>query len=240
MECNASLFCCDSPKFTRFLIFHILFVIDQSIIDDVFPDNSMHICSYSMLLWFGYSLLASLQLHCLLLLQPGSRGSAFAYSSFLFVTSVAKNAHTAILEPLMLFHYSSSLCSPFQQCEHLAFLSSTCSVFGSKSLCIIIFCLFSIGCVILYTGQARFHNSSSKTLEYVVSQADFTARKLRDVSDYFAAAKQTGVDQVFLPSDVQTDIDQIEIKINSSASVLDEKTVHNSNDIKDLLDSMYV
>lgn len=95
-----------------------------------------------------------------------------------------------------------------------------------------------IGCVILYTGQGRFHNSTSETLEYVVSQADLTAQKLRDVSDYFAAAKQTGVDQVFLPSDVQTDIDQIEIKINSSASILDDKTVHNSNDIKDLLDSI--
>lgn len=77
-------------------------------------------------------------------------------------------------------------------------------------------------------------------MEYVVNQADMTAQKLRDISDYFATAKQTGVDQVFLPSDVQTDIDQIEIKINSSASILDEKTVHNSNDIKDLLDSMYV
>lgn len=108
-----------------------------------------------------------------------------------------------------------------------------------KAYAIIILC-FSIGCVILYTGQGRFHNSTSETLEYVVSQADSTAQKLRDVSDYFAAAKQTGVDQVFLPSDVQTDIDQIEIKINSSASILDDKTVHNSNDIKDLLDSMYV
>ncbi|XP_038897174.1 uncharacterized protein LOC120085317 [Benincasa hispida] len=95
-----------------------------------------------------------------------------------------------------------------------------------------------IGCVILYTGQGRFHNSTSETLEYVVSQADLTAQKLRDISDYFAAAKLTGVDQVFLPSDVQTDIDQIEIKINSSASILDDKTVQNSNDIKDLLDSI--
>lgn len=100
--------------------------------------------------------------------------------------------------------------------------------------------MFSIGCVILYIGQGRFHNSTSETLEYVVDQADLTAQKLRDVSDYFAAAKQTGVDQVFLPSDVQTDIDQIETKINSSASILADKSVHNSNDIKDLLDSMYV
>ncbi|KAE8649954.1 uncharacterized protein LOC101218626 isoform X2 [Cucumis sativus] len=106
-------------------------------------------------------------------------------------------------------------------------------------LFLILFSIASIiGCVILYTGQGRFHNSTSETLEYVVSQADSTAQKLRDVSDYFAAAKQTGVDQVFLPSDVQTDIDQIEIKINSSASILDDKTVHNSNDIKDLLDSI--
>ncbi|XP_023524139.1 uncharacterized protein LOC111788145 [Cucurbita pepo subsp. pepo] len=129
-----------------------------------------------------------------------------------------------------------SLC--YFCCEKRSYSYSR-TAYALSLLLLIMFSISAIiGCVILYTGQARFHNSSSKTLEYVVSQADFTARKLRDVSDYFAAAKQTGVDQVFLPSDVQTDIDQIEIKINSSASVLDEKTVHNSNDIKDLLDSI--
>ncbi|KAA8525527.1 hypothetical protein F0562_007382 [Nyssa sinensis] len=90
----------------------------------------------------------------------------------------------------------------------------------------------------LYTGQGKFHNRTTKTLEYVVNQADTTAEKLRNVSEYLAVAKQIGVDQVFLPSNVQTEIDQIQTKIDSSASTLSDQTLHNSNDIKDLLDSV--
>ena len=58
------------------------------------------------------------------------------------------------------------------------------------------------------------------------------------MSDYLGAAKQVGVDQVFLPSNVQTDIDLIETKINSSASTLAGRTVENSEDMHDLLDSV--
>lgn len=96
----------------------------------------------------------------------------------------------------------------------------------------------SVGCVVLYTGQGRFHSSTTNTLEYVVNQADFTVEKLRNISDYLGAAKQLGVDQVFLPSNVQTDIDQIETMINSSASTLADRTMENSDDIHDLLDSV--
>lgn len=90
----------------------------------------------------------------------------------------------------------------------------------------------------LYTGQGKFHKSTTSTLEYVVNQADTTVDKLRTVSTYLAAAKLIAVDQVFLPSNVQTDIDQIETKINSSASTLADRTMDNSDDIKDLLDSV--
>lgn len=96
----------------------------------------------------------------------------------------------------------------------------------------------SVGCVVLYAGQGKFHSSTTNTLEYVVNQADFTVEKLRSISDYLGAAKQLGVDQVFLPSNVQTDIDQIETKINSSATTLADRTMENSNDIHDLLDSV--
>ena len=75
-------------------------------------------------------------------------------------------------------------------------------------------------------------------MEYVVNQSDTTVEKLRNVSEYLAAAKQVGVDQVFLPSNVQTDIDRIESKINSSASTLAVRTADNSGDIKYLLDSV--
>ncbi|XP_062163196.1 uncharacterized protein LOC133870154 [Alnus glutinosa] len=104
---------------------------------------------------------------------------------------------------------------------------------------LIIFTIAAIvGCVVLYAGQGRFHSSTTNTLEYVVNQADFTVEKLRNISDYLGAAKQLEVDQVFLPSNVQTDIDQIETMINSSASTLADRTMENSDDIHDLLDSV--
>ncbi|KAF5938355.1 hypothetical protein HYC85_022614 [Camellia sinensis] len=95
-----------------------------------------------------------------------------------------------------------------------------------------------VGCVVLYTGQGKFHDITTKTLDYVVKQANTTVEKLTNVSGYLSAAKQVGVDQVFLPSNVQTDIDQIETKINSSASTLAARTTKNSGDIKQLLDSV--
>lgn len=110
------------------------------------------------------------------------------------------------------------------------------------ALSLIFLVLFSIaamiGCVVLYAGQKRFHDSTTSTLEYVVNQADITVGQLRNASDYLAAAKQLGVDQVYLPSNIQTDIDQIGGKINSSANTLAQQTRENSDDIRELLDSV--
>ena len=75
-------------------------------------------------------------------------------------------------------------------------------------------------------------------MEYVVNQADSTVEKLHEVSGYLGSAKQTGVNKVFLPSDVQTDIDNIEAKIDSSANNLSNQTSKNSQRIRDLLDSV--
>lgn len=99
---------------------------------------------------------------------------------------------------------------------------------------------FSAGSVVLYTGQGKFHSTTTDTINYVVKQAETTVDNLRNVSDYLAAAKRIGVDQVFLPSDVQTNIDNVEIKINSSAITLERETRKNSNHIRDVLDAVYV
>ncbi|CAI9771479.1 unnamed protein product [Fraxinus pennsylvanica] len=58
--------------------------------------------------------------------------------------------------------------------------------------------------------------------------------------DYLSAAKQIAVDQVLLPSNVQSDIDQIQTKINSSASTLANKTQDNSEDVKSVIESVRV
>ncbi|XP_059640610.1 uncharacterized protein LOC132282823 [Cornus florida] len=95
-----------------------------------------------------------------------------------------------------------------------------------------------IGCVVLYTGQGKFHSSTTKTLEYVVHQANTTVEKLRSVSESLDVARKIGVDRISLPSNVQTDIDQIQNKINSSVSTLGDRTADNSRDIQDLLNSV--
>lgn len=97
---------------------------------------------------------------------------------------------------------------------------------------------FSVGCIVLYTGQGYFHSSTTNTLEYVVDQADTIVENLRNVSGYLAAAKGVTVGSIFLPSDVGKNIDNIETKINSSASTLSQTTSDNSKNIQAVLDSV--
>ncbi|PIA45612.1 hypothetical protein AQUCO_01600079v1 [Aquilegia coerulea] len=92
-----------------------------------------------------------------------------------------------------------------------------------------------IGCIVLYTGQGKFYASTEDTLEYVVQQANVTADSLRNVSGYLAAAKGIKVVSVLLGPDVQTSIDEIDSKINSSATTVSEKTESNSDTIQEVL-----
>ncbi|XP_030954701.1 uncharacterized protein LOC115977154 [Quercus lobata] len=104
---------------------------------------------------------------------------------------------------------------------------------------LVLFTLAAIaGCIVLYTGQGKFHSSTTNTLNYVVNQADTIAENLNNVSDYLSAAKKVGVDSIFLPSDVVKNIDSIETKINSSASTLSKTTSDNSKNIQDVLNSV--
>ncbi|XP_050367036.1 uncharacterized protein LOC126785398 [Argentina anserina] len=95
-----------------------------------------------------------------------------------------------------------------------------------------------VGCIVLYTGQAKFHSSTTKTLDYVVSQADTTVESLRNLSGYLGAAKRIGVDSIFLPSDVQNSIDTTITKLNSAATKLSDTTEKNSKRIDDGLDNI--
>ncbi|XP_022754178.1 uncharacterized protein LOC111302615 [Durio zibethinus] len=94
------------------------------------------------------------------------------------------------------------------------------------------------GCVVLYTGQGKFHGSTINTLDYAVNKADATAENLRNVSDYLSAAKKITVNSVFLSPDVQKSIDDVVKKINSSASTLSTQTGNNKDKIQHGLDGM--
>jgi len=91
----------------------------------------------------------------------------------------------------------------------------------------------------LYTGQGKFHSSTTYTLDFVVGQANITVENLRNFSDNLSAAKKVGVDQVFLPGNVLGEIDEIVTKVNSSANSLDSRASDNSRKIKDLLNTVY-
>ncbi|KAF5932255.1 hypothetical protein HYC85_028426 [Camellia sinensis] len=112
------------------------------------------------------------------------------------------------------------------------------------ALSLIFLSLFTIaavvGCVVLYTGQGKFHNSTSDTLDYVVRQSNLTVQNLRNVSDYLAAAKRVGVYQVFLPRNVQNSIEKVEAGINASATTLEHVTMKNRNNIDNVLNSVRI
>ena len=101
------------------------------------------------------------------------------------------------------------------------------------------FCVFSdcrIGCIFLYAGQAKFHVSTTKTLRYVVDQADYTVENLNNVSRYLDEAQNIGVGQLRLPENVQNKINDVQTKMNSAANTLDEKSQENSRRIRRALD----
>ncbi|CAN4088559.1 unnamed protein product [Withania somnifera] len=93
-----------------------------------------------------------------------------------------------------------------------------------------------IGSVFLYTGQGKFHDGTKHTLDYVVQQARSTVDGLRNVSSILAVAKHTGVSQIFLPQNVQNNIDKVDTKISSAAETLESETDKNKKDIMIILD----
>ncbi|KAK8602093.1 hypothetical protein V6N13_058251 [Hibiscus sabdariffa] len=105
------------------------------------------------------------------------------------------------------------------------------------ALSLIFLILFTIaaivGSAVLYTGQGKFHASTTNTLNYVVHKADVTAENLRNVSGYLSAAKEINVDSNILSPDIKKSIDDVDQKINSSASTLSAKAADNKDRIQD-------
>ncbi|CAF2172312.1 unnamed protein product [Brassica rapa subsp. narinosa] len=92
-----------------------------------------------------------------------------------------------------------------------------------------------IGCLLLSLGQIRYNKSMTETLAYVMRQADSMVSQRRAISEHLATAKQMGVRQVFLPANVQTEIEQIGVKLSSSIAAITGKATNSSSDIKTFL-----
>lgn len=110
------------------------------------------------------------------------------------------------------------------------------------ALSLILLSMFTIasivGSIVLYTGEGKFHGSTTDTLFYVMRQSDSIVENLRNVSDYLEAAKQVQLNQVSLPSDVKNHIDQVDSKIDSAADTLASETQKNKNHIVDILNAV--
>lgn len=78
------------------------------------------------------------------------------------------------------------------------------------------------------------------TLDYVVNQSEYTVETLRNVTGYLSLAKTVSVAQIFLPSDVENDIDRLNVELNSAADTLELKTKENSSKIRKVLSKVYV
>ncbi|KAJ0090754.1 hypothetical protein Patl1_14863 [Pistacia atlantica] len=189
--------------------------------------------------------LVLLRLHSLSSLESGLLSLVCVCASYASVIAAAKESLMAILDYAMPCPLFSSYSSPYLQCNsftlpclfyYIIIFHRCCTEMCSMFL--LWFAIFSVGCVVLYTGQGKFHNNTLDTLDYVVKQANITGENLKNVSEYLSAAKQIGVNSVSLPADLQSGIDAIDAKINSSATTLSYQTEKNSKDIKDGLDSM--
>ncbi|GJV29552.1 glutamyl-tRNA(Gln) amidotransferase subunit D like protein [Tanacetum coccineum] len=95
-----------------------------------------------------------------------------------------------------------------------------------------------IGSVVLYTGQGKFHESTTDTLDYVVSQSNDTVYNLNNVSSILSVAKGIQVDQVSLPSNITTGIDRVDKMISDASRSLEFETRKNQKDIKRVLDDI--
>uniref|UniRef100_A0A7N0UET2 Uncharacterized protein n=1 Tax=Kalanchoe fedtschenkoi TaxID=63787 RepID=A0A7N0UET2_KALFE len=95
-----------------------------------------------------------------------------------------------------------------------------------------------VGCFVLFDGQKLFHNKTTDTLDYVVSQANATFDTIANISVCLSSAKNVSVDSLFLPTQVQAKIDEMAAKVDTAASTLSTITQNNAVTILNVLDKV--
>ncbi|KAL9676823.1 hypothetical protein QQ045_005043 [Rhodiola kirilowii] len=110
------------------------------------------------------------------------------------------------------------------------------------ALSLILLILFTVttgvGCFVLFNGQTLFHNKTTDTLNYVVSQANTTFETMSNISKCLSSAKNVTVDSVLLPAEVQAKIDDIAVKVDTAASTLSTITTNNAIKMQHVLDKV--
>lgn len=153
--------------------------------------------------------------------------------------SVAYTAYplfvVALLWFVLFFLLMIGICCHHCCCGHKSYSYSRVAYALSLILLILFTCAAIAGSVVLYVGQGKFHASTTTTLDFVVDQADFTVENLRNLSDSLSAAKKVDIGQFLLPPNVLGEINEIQVKLNTSATDLATRTSKNSAKIQKLL-----
>ncbi|KAL3654462.1 hypothetical protein CASFOL_004143 [Castilleja foliolosa] len=109
-------------------------------------------------------------------------------------------------------------------------------------ICLLLLIVFTvvamIGCILLSVGQVEFHSETLHTLNFVVNQSEYTVQTLRNVTEYLSMAKSVSVAQIFLPSDVMSDIDRLNVDLNNAADMLEQTTSENSSKIRNIFNTV--
>ncbi|KAI4982800.1 hypothetical protein ZWY2020_023292 [Hordeum vulgare] len=141
----------------------------------------------------------------------------------------------ALLWFVLFFLLMIGICCHHCCCGHKSYSYSRVAYALSLILLILFTCAAIAGSVVLYVGQGKFHASTTTTLDFVVDQADFTVENLRNLSDSLSAAKKVDIGQFLLPPNVLGEINEIQVKLNTSATDLATRTSKNSAKIQKLL-----
>ncbi|KAE8769530.1 hypothetical protein D1007_58826 [Hordeum vulgare] len=96
------------------------------------------------------------------------------------------------------------------------------------------------GCIVLLYGQNEFREEATDTLDFVVNQSDFTIQTLRNVTDYLTFAMTINVAALYLPSDVQAQINNLKVDLNKAADTISLKTTENYKRIRKVLHNVSV
>ncbi|OMP01471.1 hypothetical protein COLO4_11837 [Corchorus olitorius] len=98
------------------------------------------------------------------------------------------------------------------------------------ALSVIFLLLFTIaaiaGCVIMYTGEAKFMSSVTSVTKYIVNRGLDIVNKLISVYNYLSSAKTIVFNEHFLPSDLLGQIDNVNSLINATGNLPQLTSVH--------------
>ncbi|KAK8952895.1 hypothetical protein KSP40_PGU018409 [Platanthera guangdongensis] len=93
----------------------------------------------------------------------------------------------------------------------------------SLIILILLACVAIFGCIMLFAGHGKYQNSAMSLLNYAKDQSDFVLENLQDFADKMEGAKNVEVDQVFLPADLQAEVDEISTKLSTSLQLLSSR-----------------